>query len=261
MNTEARSARVVRLLVSLWTIAALIAAPLAHADAVSDNAADWLVSQQITTGPTAGAFPWTPGQSATSNTQGASALGLLRAWKRGGDANHLAAAVANGACQVNSCVPGMTYADTHHRFATHDPLFLEQLSIDSGDAQYANFVDAEFWGRLSAGIYGGTADLDAADYANAVVAGRAGQNYPELAAWDLSKTAIAAHLAGETVARDAFMQGVLDSLNASDATHTTFDVVGLAGALWAAAVTGVELNPVAGKWASANSNAELAALN
>ncbi|MBL0162241.1 MAG: hypothetical protein IPP82_00975 [Xanthomonadales bacterium] len=131
----------------------------------------------------------------------------------------LAAAVANGDCQVNDCIPGSTYPDMHHRFATHDPLFLEQLSIDSGDPQYANFVDSEFWGRLSGSVYGASANLNAAGYANAVVANRTGQNYPELAAWDLSKTAIAAQLAGETVARDAMMQGILASLNASDGAH------------------------------------------
>jgi uncharacterized repeat protein (TIGR01451 family) len=255
MNSVSRLGRVVR---SMLAVVSLFVATAALADSISDNAAAWLRGQQITVGPSAGAFPWTPGDSATSNTQGASALGLLRAWERSGNAADLAAAVANGDCQVNSCVSGMTYADMHHRFATHDPLFLEQLSIDSGDPQYADFVDSEFWSRLSAGSYGAAANLDAAGFANAVVSSRTGQSYPDLAAWDLSKTAIAAHLAGETAAVNAMMQGVLDSLNASDGAHTTFDVIGLTGAIWASAVTGVDLDPTTGKWAGANSTADLA---
>ena len=244
----------------LLALVSIFLASSASADSVSDNAASWLRGQQITAGSTAGAFPWTPGGNATANTQGASALGLLRAWERSGNAADLAAAVANGDCQVNDCIPGSTYPDTHHRFATHDPLFLEQLSIDSGDPQYAAFVDSAFWSRLNASSYGEFANLDAADYANAVVSSRTGQGYPDLAAWDLSKTAIAAQLAGETVARDAMMQGILDSLNASDSAHTTFDVIGLTGAIWASAVTGVDLDPSSGKWAAANNTTDLAVM-
>ena len=184
----------------------------------------------------------------------------MRAWERSGHAADLAAAAANGNCQINSCVAGMTYTDTHHRFATHDPLFLEQLSIDGCDPQYAAFVDAEFWSRLGAGSYGESANLNAAGYANAVVSSRTGQGYPDLAAWDLSKTAIAAQLAGKITARNAMMQGILASLNASDGAHTTFDVVGLTGAVWASTVTGIDLDPTTGKWASANSTADLAAM-
>ncbi|MEZ5460550.1 MBG domain-containing protein [Dokdonella sp.] len=260
MDAAVRLFRPLRLRLATIVLATLAFATTAQADVVSDNAANWLISQQITTGPTAGAFPWTPGQAATSNTQGASALGLLRAWERSGNPAFLAAAAANGACQINDCVPGMTYGDGQHRFATHDPLFLEQLSIDSGDPQYADFADTEFWARLTAGIYGASANLDAAGYANAVLGSRTSQNIPELAAWDLSKAAIAAQLAGETVARDAFMQAILGSLNASDAAHSTYDVVGLTGAIWASAVTGIDLDPTSGKWAAANSTAQLANL-
>jgi uncharacterized repeat protein (TIGR01451 family) len=260
MNLSEPASRLARGQRAAVALAGLLALGIAWADTVSDSAAGWLRDQQIMAGPTAGAFPWTPGDGATPNIQGASAFGLLRTWERSGNAADLTAATANGDCQINSCVPGMTYADMHHRFATHDPLFLEQLSIDSGNPQYANFLDAEFWNRLSAGSYGAAANLDAAGFANAVVSSRTGQGYPDLAAWDLSKAAIAAHLAGETTATNAMMQGILDSLNASDGAHTTFDVIGLTGAIWASTVTGVDLAPTTGKWAAANSTADLAIL-
>ena len=131
-------------------------AGLAHADTVGDNAATWLVSQQITGGPGNGAFPWQPGGSATPNTQGATALGLLRVYQRDGNAAFLDAALANGDCQLqgDACVSGLDYASGHHHFATHDALFLEELSAVSGDPQYAQFVDSEFWDRLDSGTYG-----------------------------------------------------------------------------------------------------------
>ncbi|MGB8715757.1 MAG: MBG domain-containing protein [Rhodanobacteraceae bacterium] len=252
---------------ALWFVflaTTLVTAGISRADTVSDAAAVWLIGQQIpsssSTAP--GAFPWQPGGAATSNTQGATALGLLRAYERSGNANDLNAAIANGDCQIagDSCISGWDYGDGHHHFATHDPLFLVQLSLDSGDPKYAQFVDDEFWSRLANGQYGASANLSASGYANAVLTSRTGQGYADLVGWDLSKAAIAASLAGETATRDAFMQAILGSLNASDSSNTTFDVIGLAGAVWASAETGVDLNPTGGKWASANSTADLAAM-
>lgn len=222
-------------------------------------AGSWLVGQQVASGAQAGALPWTPGGAVYSNTQGATALGLLRLYRLTSDTTLLNAAVANGQCQINDCISGFAYPGngTHH-FATHDPLFLIELSQFSGDPQYAQFVTDNFWTPLVNGTYGDTGDnYNAITYTAAVVSGRASQGIPELAAWDLSKLVVAAHEAGQTAAEAAFMQGVLDSLNAADASHTTYDVIGLTGAIWASAVSGIELDPTTGTWASAGSTADL----
>jgi hypothetical protein len=224
------------------------------------NAGTWLVGQQVTSGANTGAFPWTPGDANVyTNTQGATAEGLLRLYQLTGSPALLTAAVANGQCQVNDCIAGWTYTDGSHRFATHDPLFLIELSQFSGDSQYANFVNTNFWARLTAGTYGPGSNLDAAGYANYVVSSRASQGIPELAAWDLSKLVVAAHEAGQGTAETAFMNGVLASLNAADGTHDTYDAVGLTGAIWASAVSGIDLDPTTGTWAVDNSTADLAA--
>lgn len=224
------------------------------------NAGTWLIGQQFTSSYT-GAFPWGPGDNPPQNNiQGATAEGLLRLYKLTGDPALLSAAVANGQCQITNCVPGFTYPGngTHH-FATHDQLFLIELSQFSGDPQYAQFVTDNFWTPLANGTYGDTGDnYDAAGYANHVVSGRASQTIPELAAWDLSKLVVAAHEAGQSTAETAFMNGVLASLNMADGTHNTYDVIGLTGAIWASAVSGIALDPTSGTWASDNSTADLA---
>ena len=72
-------------------------------------------------------------------------------------------------------------------------------------------------------------------------------------------TAIAAHLAGETAARDALMAAILDGLEGTTAGDT-YDVIGLAGAVWASGRTSVDLDPTAGAYAAAGSTADLAVL-
>ena len=217
-------------------------------------AADWLRTQQTP----AGCFPWTPGGACTSNTQGPSARGLLKAYQHSATIASREDAIATG----DYLVPNYprTYSDGDPRFATHDPLFLEELSQVTTDATYASFVQTYFWDKLTAGTYGESNDMDATAFGAAVVSGRASQGIVELSPWDLSATAIAAHVAGETAIRDALMAQVLAGLNATTTADNDYDVIGLAGAVWASAVTGYNLDPTSGRYASQNSTAELAAL-
>lgn len=261
MDRTLHSLRVAKRLCALALGVSLLTVPFAaSADTVTDNGSTWLIAQQLTTPPQAGAFPWTPGGGAYANTQGATALGLLRAHERSGDPAALDAAIASGDCQIagSTCVSGFTFSDGDHKFSRHDPLFLIELSQVSGDAQYANFVTTELWDKLTAGTYGEGNDQDADDLVAATFAARS--TIPELVAWDLSKLAIAAHRAGQAAIASDLMDGVLQSLNLSDTAHSTYDVIGLAGAVWAAAETGVDLDPTAGKWSAANSTADLAGL-
>ncbi len=217
------------------------------------GAANWLLTQQ----DVSGGFPWTPGGALTSNTQGPTGQGPLKAYQHDGDSAYLNSAIATG----NYLVPNYprTYSDGDPRFATHDPLFLEDLSLVTGDATYADFTQANFWDKLAAGTYGEGNDMDAAAFGAAVVSGRAGQGIVELSPWDLSATAIAAHMAGETAIRDDLMNAILDGLEATTIAGG-YDVIGLAGAVWASAVTGVDLDPAAGIYASADTTADLAVI-
>ena len=217
------------------------------------DAAAWLRTQQDAA---AGWFPWTPGTGATVNTQGPTARGLLKAYQQSGVADFKTGAIAAG----NYLVPTYprTYTDGDPRFATHDPLFLEELSVLTADPVYATFVQTYFWDKLTGGTYGEANDLDAGEFGALVVSSRLAQGIVELSPWDLSATAIAAHAAGETAIRDALMGQILAGLDATTVA-TGYDVIGLAGAVWAAGVTGVNLDPTAGVYSSLNTTAELAA--
>lgn len=224
---------------------------------VAQNAADWLLTQQQPNG----GFPWTAGTTATqANIQGAVARGLLQAWRRTDDPDHLAGALANGDCQITpGCIPGKTFpVSGTPRFGNHDQLYLVELSQLTGNPVYADFLDTHFWARLAAGTYS-DANLDAAGFAAAQLAARTSGGVREMAAWDLSKVAIAAHVSGESATRDAVFTAILASLEAPDgSSFRTYDVIGLAGAVWAAATTGVTLDPQAGAWQDDDSVAELA---
>ncbi len=225
---------------------------------VGGNAAAWLMAQQFANG----SFPWTLGGSAPANTQGATALALLRLYEKNGDPALLAAARRNGDCRLAgaACIAGFVFGDGNPRFSTHDPLFLQRLSQATGVAAYNDLVSSGFWGRLDAGTYGATASFDLDGYIASVVAARA--SIPELSAWDFSKLAIAAHEAGRAADTATLMAAINASLEQGGpgSGNTTYDELALAGAIWASASTGIELDPAAGGWAAANSTSDLAAL-
>jgi len=216
-------------------------------------AANWLLAQQ----DASGGFPWTPGGSVTNNTQGPTAQAELVAYSQLKNTVYLDSAVATG----DYLVPNYprSYSDGDPRFATHDPLFLEKLSVISNTATYADFVQTNFWDELTAGTYGESNDQNAAAYAASVVDTRAGQGLVGMSPWDVAALPIAADMAGETAIRDYFMSaGVLYGLNQTN-TGDTYDLLGVAGAVWASAETGVDLDPTTGEFAADNTTADLAA--
>jgi len=215
--------------------------------------ANWLLTQQ----DASGGFPWTPGGPVTNNTQGPTAQAELMAYSHLSDATYLNAAIATG----NYLVPNYprTYTDGDPKIATHDPLALEKLSIVSNTATYADFVQTNFWDKLSAGTYGESDDLDASAYAALVVDTRASQGLVGMSPWDLAALPVAANIAGETAIRDSFIaDGVLYGLNQTN-TGDTYDLLGVAGAVWSSAETGIDLDPTSGEFSTDDSTADLAA--
>jgi hypothetical protein len=225
----------------------------ARADAGPVNeAADWLLTQQNVNG----GFPATVGGPVTTNTQGPTALGMLSAFDLTGNSLYLDSAATTGDYLLTAPAK---FSDMDPIFAVHDPLFLELLSLGqfTGDSQYADFVEAGFWSKLTGGTYGEMNDQDAVDFAADLIAARSTASIIGLAPWDLSKTAVAADLAGKDSIKTDLMAGILDALEAAQAFDTSFDLLGLAGAIFASAVTGVDLDPTMGRWASANSTQDL----
>ncbi|MGB9587778.1 MAG: choice-of-anchor U domain-containing protein, partial [Armatimonadota bacterium] len=219
---------------------------------LTSSAAEWLMSQRFANG----SFPWTPGDAtAPPNIQGPCGRGVLKAYQQTYNTSYLTAAIKTGDYLVP--IYPRTFTDGDPRFATHDPLFLEELSSVTGDPKYSNFVQTYFWDKLKSGTYGESNNLDAAGFGDLVVDTRNSWGQVEVSPWDLSATAIAAHVAGETSVRDALMSKILRGLNLTTTSNNNFDVIGLAGAIWASAVTGVNLDPTTGAYASANSTQDL----
>ena len=233
--------------------ATLAKAPISPnaSSSIFSTSGDWLVARQAVTG----GFPWSLGDPTTyGNVQGPAARGVLKAYQYSGAPGYLASAVANG----NFLVPTYPrlYTDNDPRFATYDPLFLEELSVATGNASYAAFVQTNYWDKLNSGTYGEANDLDAGEFGDLVIAGRAG--IVEMVPWDLAGVAAGAQIAGETSVKTAIMAKILEALNATTTATNSYDVLGLAGAVWASAVTGIDLDPSTGLYATDNSTADLA---
>ncbi|MFO8034068.1 MAG: hypothetical protein R6U88_02745 [Candidatus Bipolaricaulota bacterium] len=236
---------------TLIALSLMLTGTLAIAQSTQD-AADWLEGQQ----EPAGWFPWYPGGGPTTNTQGPSNTGLLAAYLYTGLQGYMDAALLGGDYMLNTMLTPDTgvsnWTDGSPRWATHDPLFLEAISLVTGDGAHEDFARTHFWQPLADGTYG-DANWDAAGFGADVVTARAGQGIVELSPWDLSATAIAAHIAGEYAIRDALLGAIQTGLEETTAPGG-WDVFGLAGAVWAAGVTGVELSPTAGEYDGMNTS-------
>ena len=222
-------------------------------DATLAAGADWLLLQQAPSG----SYPWTLGQPPNDRATGAVARGMLGSYVAIGDARYRDASIRTGELFITSAP--QRFPDGSADLFANDVLFLEELSIATGNPRYGVFVQAAFWDRLAAGTYGANADQDAAEWAAAM------PEWPEFAGWTSLKpyyraiAAVAAQQAGEPQARDAFMAELVRSLERMTLSDRRSDLTGIAAAVWASALTGMQLDPKAGRWASLNSTADFVA--
>lgn len=228
----------------------------AHAIAQTDetalqNGGDWLLTQQFADG----SYPWQVGGAPFTDSQGATGRGMLTAYHVLNDIDHYNAAIRTGDYLVNSYP--RSFSDGDPDIFPFDPLFLEELSLISGDQKYANFVQTYLWDKLNAGAYGEDDSLDAAEWADDVPVYEDFDHWVAMEPLYRSTVAIAAHYTGETAIRDALLNSIVDKLEAIAGTNKDGDLTGLAGAILASAHAGFNLNPESGRWASANSTQEL----
>ena len=223
-------------------------------------AADWLMSNQFSNG----SFPWTTGGKVYYNVQGPPGRGLLKAYEITNDEAYLNSAILLGDWMINTMYAPNTglnlYSDGDPRFATYDPLFLEELSQVTGNTSYADFVQTWFWDKLASGTYGESNDMNASEFGHYIVDARNGQGIVALSPWDIAGAAVGAYVAGETAIANDLMDSILYGLNQTTTSDVWYDSTGLAGAVWASAITGFDLDPDTGAFASCDSTADLAAL-
>jgi hypothetical protein len=228
-------------------------------DAFMQASGEWLEARQRPDG----SFPLSEGDPPAlffASVQSPAALGVLGAWVATEDPDFLASAVAAGDYLINNFDSFPTAAP---RIRAFDPLFFVRLSDATGDPQYADFIQVNFWDPLAAGTYGPTGDWDIDDYVASELARRGAQPSGEvIAAWDLALVAAAAREAGIVAFDGAFAAGAATALESTPDTIYTlgtegFDILGLAGAVWIAGITEQSVTPASGAWAGL-SNVQLA---
>ena len=230
------------------------------------DAGDWMVSRQLPNG----AYPYSDADpSVFPNVQSISGLATLSAYQAScalGTCNtdFLDASVLTGDYMINGGFGNFSPNTGFPRIRNFDPLFLVRLSNSTGDPQYAQFLDTNFWQRLEDGIYGPTNDWDIDDFINHLITIRGASPVISevVAAWDLGFLAAAASEAGITQFNQAIIDGTRTALGFAADTSTVlgtsgFDIMGLTGAIWVAAVTGANVAPTTGDWAGANNNTDL----
>ena len=227
------------------------------------DAGDWMVSRQLPNG----AYPFSDADPfVVPNVQAISGLATLSAYQAtcalgACDTDFLDASILTGDFLINGGFGNFSPNTGFPRIRNFDPLFLVRLSNISGDPQYAQFLETNFWDRLENGIYGPTNDWDIDDFIADLIAqrGASAATSEVVAAWDFGFLAAAAAEAGITQFDQAIIDGTRTALGfGPDATTVLgtsgFDVMGLTGAIWVAAVTGANVAPTTGAWASANNN-------
>jgi hypothetical protein len=165
----------------LWFATVLVSAPAVAQDveAFMQASGEWIEARQRPDG----SFPLSEGDpDFFASIQSPAALGVLGAWVATGEQNFLDSAVAAGDFLINNFDE---FPDNQPRIRTFDPLFFIRLSDATGDPQYANFIQTNFWDRLASGTYGPTGDWDINDYVASELARRASAG-EAIAAWDLS---------------------------------------------------------------------------
>ncbi len=190
-----------------------------------------------------------PANVSPLNTIGPIGKGLARAYLHTLDGDHLAALAQTGTLLLSKT----------NNFSPSDGYLAAQLDAIFGGTTYVDHMTASFYDFLAAGTYNrnglGTLYTTAA-YVQLIRDSRTGSQ-ANLAAWDFGMGLVGALAAGApTAAWIAGVEAEIDELDGAD----SYDVIGLAGALYGLAAAGVEFDPTAGEHAAASSLADLAAI-
>jgi len=192
-----------------------------------------------------------PGNASPKNTIGPIAMGLAKAYWGTRDDNLLEALEQAGAFLL-----GKT-----NNFSPSDGYLAVELDRVFGGSTYLDYVTANFYDQLAAGTYDRNGEgtlYDTQGYVDLIRTSRANQGIANLACWDVGMGAVAAHVAGITGSELAiWVDGVKAEIDELDGS-AYYDVIGLAGGVYALAITGEDFDPASGEHASASNLSDLA---
>ncbi len=199
---------------------------------------------------TDGGWGWPLTGASQQNTIGPIAMGLAKAYLHTGNANQLAALQKAGAFLL---------AKTN-TFSPPDGYLAAELDKVFGGNTYRNHVLTYFYNSLAAGTYnrnGAGTLYDTAGYINYLRTIRLSQGIPNLAAWDLGMGLVGAASSGASTSE--WISGVKAEINELDGSKT-YDVIGLAGAIYGLAFVHEDFDPTQGEHAAASNLNDLAAI-
>ncbi len=188
-----------------------------------------------------------PGSSSPLNTIAPIGMGLARSYWNGGESAYKSALQDTGALLLTKT----------NNFSPSDGYLATILDSVFGGSTYRDHVKTHFYDQLEAGTYdrnGAGTLYDTAGYVNLVRTSRASQGIANLAAWDVGMGVIGAAACGADTT--AWVAGTEAEINELDSSGY-YDVIGLAGALYALAAVGDEFDPTAGEHAAATCLADL----
>jgi len=177
-----------------------------------------------------GGFGWEHADcSATyQNLTGPILLGVLDNYARfSHDIDHLFANLDGGIFALTS-----VYPNGEARFATFNPLFLQELAAVTGNTSFTDYVTTRLFDELEAGTYGPN-DRDTAGWILEIQTVRTG-TWVNLRPWEFSTLVPTSEALGNPGQSDLFTQAILDGLDTLDNTdpdNVYSDILGVAGAV------------------------------
>jgi len=191
-----------------------------------------------------------PAAGSAKNTVGPIAMGLAQAYLATGDAGHYTALQAAG---------GFLLSKTNV-FSPSDGYLAGQLDAVFGGDTYSNHVRDYFYDPLAAGTYDHKGEgtlYDTAGYVQRIHDSRHNGGIGNLAAWDIGIGVVGAQSVGASTIE--WIDGTKNEIDLLDASGS-YDVIGLAGAVYGLAFSSEDFDPEAGEHAEASSLGDLAGI-
>ncbi|MBN2446622.1 MAG: right-handed parallel beta-helix repeat-containing protein, partial [Phycisphaerae bacterium] len=200
-----------------------------------------------------GGWGWPLAGTSALNTLGPITMGLGKAYRATSDPDLRVALQKAGALLLTKT----------NNFSPSDGYLAAELDAILGGTTYVDHVTTNFYDKLATTSYyknGGATAYSTATYVQLIRDSRASQGIANLAAWDVGMGLVGAASCGVTGSDlDAWIAGVEDEINELDG-NDYYDVIGLAGAVYALAFVGEEFDPNSGEHSGAASLADLAGI-